>query len=324
MKRILMAVLALSLLSGVVGVQAQERDRDRERELREQLRDLQRQMRDIQRELGEATRFRFVEPLIMGFGNRARLGVVVNTARDEETDDIGAVLQAVTPDGPADDAGLESGDIIISVNGEPLTETQRWQTPGDKLIKLARELDDGDTVEIEYQRDGQRMTTTITARRVAGSSYAFTVPDFEFPGITIDTLRIREFANGWADRAREVAGRLEVRSRGGPFVVSLFGARWADMELVTIDDALGSYFGTTEGLLVVRAPRDDLLNLQSGDVLLRIGGRTPNSPSHAMRILRSYEPGDEVRIDIMRNRARQTLTATVPERDRGLHEEEQS
>lgn len=323
MKRILMAVLALSLLSGVVGVQAQERDRDRERELREQLRDLQRQMRDIQRELGEATRFRFVEPLIMGFGNRARLGVVVNTARDEETDDIGAVLQAVTPDGPADDAGLESGDIIISVNGEPLTETRRWQTPGDKLIKLARELDDGDTVEIEYQRDGQRMTTTITAQRVPGYSYSFTVPDFERRVITIDTLRIREFANGWADRARDIAGRFDVRSGGGPFAISLFGARWADLELVTIDDALGSYFGTTEGLLVVRAPRDDLLNLESGDVLLRIGGRMPHSPSHAMRILRSYEPGDEVRIDIMRNRARQTLTATVPERDRGLHGEEQ-
>lgn len=319
MKRILMAVLALGLLSGVVGVQAQDRDRERERELREQLRDLQRQMRDIQRELGEATRFRFVEPLIVGFGNRARLGVVVNTARDEETDDIGAVLQAVTPDGPADDAGLESGDIVISVNGESLTETRRWQTPGDKLVKLAREFDDGDTVEIEYQRDGQRMTATITARRVPGYSYSFTVPDLD---ISIDTLRIREFANGWADRARDIAGRVMVRSGDGVFGVSLFGARWADMELVTIDEALGSYFGTTEGLLVVRAPRDDLLNLQSGDVLLRIGGRTPNSPSHAMRILRSYEPGDEVRIDIMRNRARQTLTATVPERDRGLHREE--
>ncbi len=323
MRRIIMTVLALGLVSGIGGVQAQERDRDQQRELRERLRDLQREVREIQRELGENTRMRFVEPLVMGFGNRARLGVVVNTARDEETDDIGAVLTAVTPDGPADDAGLESGDILISVNGEPLTETRRWQTPGDKLVALARELDDGDTVEIEYQRDGQQATTTITARRVPGYSYSFTVPDFAFPDITVDTLRIREFTNDWTERARNMAGRVLVASGNGLFGVSLFGARWADMELVTIDDALGGYFGTTEGLLVVRAPRDDLLTLQSGDVLLRIGGRTPNSPSHAMRILRSYEPGDEIRIDIMRNHARQTLTATVPERDRGLHWEEQ-
>src|SRR3970040_279613 len=95
------------------------------------------------------------------------------------------------------------------------------------------------------------------------------------------------------------------------------GTRWSDMELTTLDADLGAYFGTTEGLLVVRAPKDSLLSLKSGDVILRIGGRLPTSPSHAVRILRSYEPGDEIRVEIMRNRRRTEVTATVPERERG-------
>ncbi|HET7039081.1 MAG TPA: PDZ domain-containing protein, partial [Gemmatimonadales bacterium] len=93
------------------------------------------------------------------------------------------------------------------------------------------------------------------------------------------------------------------------------GQRWADMELTTIDADLGSYFGTTEGLLVVRAPKDSFLNLKSGDVILRIGGRVPTSPSHAVRILRSYEPGDEVVVQIMRNKQRTEVKGTVPEKE---------
>jgi S1-C subfamily serine protease len=100
------------------------------------------------------------------------------------------------------------------------------------------------------------------------------------------------------------------------------GARWSDMELTTLDANLGGYFGTTEGLLVVRAPGDSLLGLRSGDVILRIGGRVPSSPSHAVRILSSYEAGDEIRIEVMRNKRQMEVKAIVPERERGMFWEE--
>jgi serine protease Do len=93
---------------------------------------------------------------------------------------------------------------------------------------------------------------------------------------------------------------------------------WLDMELVTLNEELGSYFGTTQGVLVVRAPEETSLNLRSGDVILDIDGREPSSPSHALRIMRSYEPGETMRIEVMRDKRRQTITATVPERDGGF------
>jgi hypothetical protein len=108
------------------------------------------------------------------------------------------------------------------------------------------------------------------------------------------------------------------------------GSPWGDLELVNLNQDLGDYFGTKEGVLVVKAPSDSSLPLRGGDVILSVGGRKPTSPSHAMRILRSYEPGETVSIDIVRKQKRTTLTWKVEEREgRSLlrhrgQEEEQS
>jgi len=45
----------------------------------------------------------------------ARIGVIVNTEPDSQTDKIGAKLEAVTPGGPAAKAGLKVGDVITQV-----------------------------------------------------------------------------------------------------------------------------------------------------------------------------------------------------------------
>jgi S1-C subfamily serine protease len=91
--------------------------------------------------------------------------------------------------------------------------------------------------------------------------------------------------------------------------------RWLDMELVALNPELGEYFGTSEGLLVIRTPRDGALNLRAGDVILRIGGRTPTSQASAVRMLRSYEEGETVEIEIMRQKRRTTVSGTIPSRE---------
>ena len=89
-------------------------------------------------------------------------------------------------------------------------------------------------------------------------------------------------------------------------------ARWGDMELVSLTPDLGGYFGADQGLLVVRAPTEPGLGLRDGDVILSIDGRTPGDPTHAMRILRSYEPEEELTLFIIRRGRSETLTGTVP------------
>jgi S1-C subfamily serine protease len=87
---------------------------------------------------------------------------------------------------------------------------------------------------------------------------------------------------------------------------------WSDVELVTLTPALGEYFGTDDGVLVVRAGRASELGVRDGDVILDIGGREPQSPEHALRILATFEPGESLQASIMRQRRRETLAITVP------------
>ncbi len=77
--------------------------------------------------------------------------------------------------------------------------------------------------------------------------------------------------------------------------------------------ASSRYFGTETGLLVIRAPGNEAIGLQDGDVIREIGGRRPQDPGHAMRILRSYEAGEEVVIGIVRDRKETEVVVSLPE-----------
>jgi len=231
-------------------------------------------------------------------GNRARIGVLVNTAANAETDRLGAKIDAVTPGGPAEKAGLKAGDIITRFNGTSLagasSEDEDESGPGHKLIELVGDLDTGDTVRVEYRRGGETKTASIITDESKSMIWRGQEPGF------VGGLMGPE------------NGPFASTERGFGFC---FGDAWCDLDLVTLSPELGEYFGTREGILVVKAPGDSALPLKGGDVILSIGGRKPTSPAHAMRILRSYDVGENVSIEIMRHERRQTLSWTVPQRE---------
>ena len=50
-------------------------------------------------------------------------------------------MAAVTPGGPAAEAGLEAGDIITDANGVSLASSERrYENPGERFIDIVREL----------------------------------------------------------------------------------------------------------------------------------------------------------------------------------------
>jgi putative serine protease PepD len=67
----------------------------------------------------------------------------------------GVRLSSVEPAGPAANAGLRPGDVLLHLDGRPLEE------PGD-LIALVRKYAPGAGVSVEYLRDGSRHTTQVT------------------------------------------------------------------------------------------------------------------------------------------------------------------
>jgi serine protease Do len=67
----------------------------------------------------------------------------------------GVLVNAVTPHGPADQAGLKAGDIITTVDGKPIKD-------GDALVTDIAARKPGSAVHLGYVRAGQTSTATLT------------------------------------------------------------------------------------------------------------------------------------------------------------------
>lgn len=248
---------------------------------------------------GEASR-RLVQRL--EFGSRgARLGVNIEDAEG------GALVIGVTPGGGAAEAGVEVGDRVLEIDGIDLTQGDAAR----KLVEYLGQVEPGTEVELRISRDGERQSVSVETREP--NRYFFAgLPGP--PGIVTAPAVPGVDAPGAPPAVRVWSGdgpNFTIFDRR-PFVAA-FAARWADMELASLSEALGSYFGTSEGLLVVRAPADAELGLMDGDVILRIGDRTPTTPEHAMGILASFAPGETLELEIMRHSRRQTLEYALPE-----------
>ncbi|MFP6827996.1 MAG: PDZ domain-containing protein [Gammaproteobacteria bacterium] len=211
---------------------------------------------------------------------RAMLGINI------EDSDEGVVVAGVSPGGPADESGVETGDIIVAIEAAELTDSES-SSPTEVLIGYMARVMPGESVTLSIVRGDEEHEIEIEARALEAQYFAgaFATPTMPLPQ---GNFRIGGQPPMGFDFTRRIG-------------------RWADMELVELTPALGGYFGTNEGILVVRAPSDDGLELRDGDVILEIGGRTPTSTEHAMRILGSFEPGETLELTIMRNQRRQSL-----------------
>lgn len=244
---------------------------------------------------------------------RARLGVTVDL-RASENDSIGATLQSVTPGGPAAKAGLRSGDIVTRIEGKSLVATDNMRAgeeeslPGIRLVEFASQLKPDDTVSVEYRRGAARRTASlVTGDEPVLVSEGFGPEgtfEFNVPGsITMERRPFGGSVGGF--------GRLEGPNAGAMGYAFAFGGALADLELAPLNPDLGQYFGTTEGVLVINLPAESTLGLKGGDVILSVDGRKATGPMGLLKILRSYEPGDSFKLEVMRNKARTTVTGSL-------------
>lgn len=256
-------------------------------EARQRLDKAARDVAELSNKLG--TRARHDIRIIEGGPRRAVLGIQI----DDDPGKQGARVLSVSPGGPAAEAGLRGNDIIIALDGEDLPDTNADRV----LVTKMRQVKPEQKVKVRVLRDGKKSDYVLVAR----------------PMDRMFNVRLPHMGDmGPMGEVAGIGGALHTAPLVHHF--RFWPGEFEGLELATITPKLGAYFGVTEGVLVVQAPKEGAFKLEDGDVLQSIDGRKPDDGPHALRILRSYSSGEKLNLTVLRQRKPVTLAVTMPER----------
>lgn len=234
---------------------------------------------------------------------RPVIGVVLR-----EDPSAGVGLAAVTPDGPADRAGLKSGDRLITIDGQPVGRGD----PGERLAR-ARDLigrpQAGQALRLGIERDGRTQEYAVTAERLPGFEQLI-APDADelmrrlqplvSPEFVYEVGQLTPFAGCAPDDTDcDRSDLLDV-------------LRWRGLRMARLDADLGRYFGTERGVLLLAVDPEQLKPLRGGDVLLEVDGKPVADPGEVMRELRNREVGEPVDLLVRREGRNQPMQIAAP------------
>ncbi|MFC4312960.1 PDZ domain-containing protein [Steroidobacter flavus] len=289
----LLAMAAAVATSSVTAAEIEKKSEESQAQIEKKLEDARRRLDTAAREVAELSMSMSDYSVpgarqFMTFGPpRAMLGINLGPRGDEQSE--GVPVLSVSPGGAAESAGLKAGDVLVAIGDKQLKRTEDLSAR-EVLLNALSDVKPGQKVQLRYRRDNKVATASVTAQ----------APDrvFAMPAMPI-TGRF----------GRTAVPAFPMGPLGAIRAVGVFGSA----ELVPLTPKLGQYFGTDKGLLVVRAPADSRLKLEDGDVIVDIDGRTPSNPGHAFRILGSYQAGEKLTLNVLRQKKKMSFEVTIPD-----------
>ncbi len=172
----------------------------------------------------------------------------------------GLLIIGVMDGSPADKAGIEEGDVILSFNGKPVARSS-------ELVALVRKTRPGTKVTVEISRDGVTKELHVTIGKKKKSMAFFEGKGFSKMlsfGRPILGVKIH-------DLDRYLAPYFDVEEKGGVLVLE-----------------------------VSRNSPADKAGLKPGDVITRAAGEKITDTDDLQDVLGEFEDGDEIEITYVR------------------------
>ncbi|MGP8244256.1 MAG: Do family serine endopeptidase [Bryobacteraceae bacterium] len=178
--------------------------------------------------------------------------------------DQGVFIQAVTPDGPSDKAGIKDGDIIVALNGKPIKD-------GDQLLSIVTATPVGNPLGVTVIREGKKMDFKVIVGNLARVYPGrFGSADNAEPGQQAETAV--SFGMSLQSLTEQRRQSLGLKEQGG-------------MEVTQVDS---SSFA-------------DDIQIQPHDILMAINNKPVASMEDVRRIKATLKAGDAVAFRVLRH-----------------------
>ncbi|MGQ9897638.1 MAG: PDZ domain-containing protein [Acidobacteriota bacterium] len=239
------------------------------------------------------------------------LGVFPQTLSEQQANTLGVspaqgvYLLQVIPNSPASKAGLQRGDVLVSINGQTVVNTEHFRD-------LLRKQIPGQAMTLGIVRNKQLNTVTVIPEKPQVINF-LALPGRPF-SITIspspecqDPAQLQEVAEWLRKRGEELRAELAVPSSN----LSIHDRKRLGIRTQPLSDQLARYFGTPGGLLITEvAPGSpaEKAGLRAGDCLLRIGDQEVRDSRTLLRALRQVEASD-IQLTLIRDK--QPVVVTV-------------
>ncbi|MBX7156268.1 MAG: Do family serine endopeptidase [Bacteriodetes bacterium] len=217
--------------------------------------------------------------------SRAYIGVTIKAVDEKDAKAFGlskvtgVVAQEVLKDSPAKKAGIESGDVLLELNGTPLTSANQLQS-----LVLVRKP--GEKVKIKIWRDGKEMMKDVI-------------------------LQARDKDIASADKGVKGDSDMNESDSNEPVSMKSLG-----FSVGPLTDQAKKEAEVTGGVLVTKVDNYSEAsdrNLVKGCVIVKADRKEVNSPAQLKKIIDSKRPGDVILLDVKVKDRRGLISLEVPD-----------
>ncbi len=230
-----------------------------------------------------------------GTSDKAWIGIYTQTIDEDlqeafELDsDDGVIIEMVVPESPGEKAGLGQGDIILSINGEKIVNSEH-------LSDYIAHLEPGEKISIDIIRDDKHKEIILELGKHEPNDTYF--------------------------KSLDQYHRSSPKSYSKTFTFnsddnfSPAQSLYLGVNLQGLNEQLGEYFGVekSNGALITEVIENspaEKIGLKAGDVIIEIDQVKISEYGKVSEIIRDKEEGDEIQITVLRNKKEKEFSVNL-------------